>query len=64
MRQYPGQTTPEVTPREEKIRAVARRDAAEGRRLPHLTAEKLDESVVRLISAALICEAARRTEQN
>ncbi len=39
-------------------------DAAEGRRLPHLTAEKLDESVVRLISAALICEAARRTEQN
>ena len=29
---------------------------AEGRRLPVLTEEKLDESVIRLISAALICE--------
>ena len=31
-------------------------DAVEGRRLPVLTEEKLDESVIRLISAALICE--------
>ena len=31
-------------------------DAAEGRRLPVLTEEKLDESVVRLIAAALVCD--------
>ncbi len=31
-------------------------DAVEGRRLPVLTEEKLNESVVRLISAALLCE--------
>ena len=31
-------------------------DAAEGRRLPCLTEEKLDESVVRVIAAALECE--------
>ena len=37
-------------------------DAAEGKRLPHLTEEKLDESVIRLISAALICERNRRPE--
>ena len=30
-------------------------DAVEGRRLPHLAEEKLDESVIRLISAAMIC---------
>ena len=35
-------------------------DAVEGRRLPHLKEERLDESVVRLISAALICERNRR----
>ena len=34
-------------------------DAVEGRRLPRLTEEKLDESVIRLISAALICEKTR-----
>ena len=33
-------------------------DAAEGRRLPHLPEAKLDESVIRIISAALACEAA------
>ena len=31
-------------------------DAVEGKRLPHLTEERLNESVVRLICAALICE--------
>ena len=31
-------------------------DAVEGKRLPHLTEERLNESVVRLISAALICD--------
>ncbi len=31
-------------------------DAAEGRRGPRLPADKLDESVVRLISAALVCD--------
>ena len=31
-------------------------DAVEGRRLPRLPEEKLDESVIRLISAALFCE--------
>ena len=35
-------------------------DAVEGRRLPHLKEERLDESVIRLISAALICERNRR----
>ena len=34
-------------------------DAVEGRRLPCLTEDKLDESVVRLISAALACEKTR-----
>ena len=34
-------------------------DAVEGRRLPVLTEEKLDESVVRLIAAALACEGNR-----
>ena len=34
-------------------------DALEGKRLPRLTEAKLDESVIRLISAALICNAAR-----
>ena len=34
-------------------------DAVEGRRLPALTEEKLDESVIRLISAALACEKSR-----
>ena len=33
-------------------------DAVEGKRLPHLPEAKLDESVIRLISAALICEEA------
>ena len=33
-------------------------DAVEGKRLPHLPEAKLDESVIRLISAALICEKA------
>ena len=33
-------------------------DAVEGKRLPRLTEEKLDESVIRLISAALTCAAA------
>ena len=33
-------------------------DAVEGKRLPHLPEAKLDESVIRLISAALICEVA------
>ena len=32
-------------------------DALEGRRLPRLTEEKLDESVIRLISTALRCDA-------
>ena len=31
-------------------------DAVEGRRLPVLSEEKLDESVVRLIAAALVCD--------
>ena len=31
-------------------------DAVEGRRLPVLTEEKLDESVVRLVTAALVCD--------
>ena len=31
-------------------------DAVEGRRLPCLTEEKLDESVIRLVTAALVCE--------
>ena len=31
-------------------------DAVEGRRLPCLTEEKLDESVIRLITAALVCK--------
>ena len=35
-------------------------DAVEGKRLPHLSEAKLDESVRRLISAALICERNRR----
>ena len=35
-------------------------DAVEGRRLPHLKEERLDESVIRLISAALICDRNRR----
>ena len=35
-------------------------DAVEGRRLPVLTEEKLDESVVRLIAAALVCEENRQ----
>ena len=34
--------------------------AVEGKRLPHLTEKRLDESVIRLISAALICEKHRR----
>ena len=34
-------------------------DAVEGKRLPHLSENKLDESVIRLISAALICEETR-----
>ncbi len=34
-------------------------DAVEGRRLPALTEEKLDESVIRLIAAALACEKTR-----
>ena len=34
-------------------------DALEGKRLPRLSEAKLDESVIRLISAALICDAAR-----
>ena len=35
-------------------------DAVEGRRLPVLTEEKLDESIVRLIAAALVCEENRQ----
>ena len=35
-------------------------DAVEGKRLPHLSMEKLDESVIRLICAALICERNRK----
>jgi beta-glucosidase len=31
-------------------------DAVEGKRLPHLSEAKLDESVIRLICAALICD--------
>ncbi len=34
-------------------------DAVEGKRLPALTEEKLDESVIRLITAALACEKTR-----
>jgi beta-glucosidase len=35
-------------------------DAVEGRRLPVLAEEKLDESIVRLIAAALVCEENRQ----
>ena len=35
-------------------------DAVEGRRLPRLPEDKLDESVIRLIAAALRCEKARQ----
>jgi beta-glucosidase len=34
-------------------------DAVEGRRLPCLTEEKLDESVLRLVATALACEKTR-----
>ena len=34
-------------------------DAVEGRRLPCLTEEKLDESVIRLVATALVCEKTR-----